>query len=127
MAFHLRVADADIIPDGVVHSRAVLQKGILPTNDAILTQPPAYRRGKFTVIILHNSILKGRDLDQRLSQIVVVHDLRIIGLVPAGTEGHILIPDGAGIHYAVCILVEIDRGDESVTIQRQLLQQEHLD
>ena len=85
-------------------------------NRAIITQPLPHCRGKGAAVILDYRSLKGRNLNQRLCQIVIVLNVGSICLGPADTEGHILIPDGTGKHLAVCILVEVDRGNKSVTV-----------
>ncbi len=80
------------------------------------------------IVVAHRGAEAG-DLDERLCEVAAVNEGVVRGnnAGPAAAASQFHIPDGAGVHDAVHVFVEEERGVECVRIAGQVLHQVSLD
>ena len=124
-----RLADTNQRPLPIVHRSAGPDAVVVALNLAVVADKRLCLRQERVVIVVAHRGAEAGDLDERLCEVAAVNEGVVRGnnAGPAAAASQFHIPDGAGVHDAVHVFVEEERGVECVRIAGQVLHQVSLD
>ena len=124
-----RLADTNQRPLPIVHRSAGRDAVVVALNLAVVADKRLCLRQERVVIVVAHRGAEAGDLDERLCEVAAVNEGVVRGnnAGPAAAASQFHIPDGAGVHDAVHVFVEEERGVECVRIAGQVLHQVSLD
>ena len=124
-----RLADTNQRPLPIVHRSAGRDAVVVALNLAVVADKRLRLRQERVVIVVAHRGAEAGDLDERLYEVAAVNEGVVRGnnAGPAAAASQFHIPDGAGVHDAVHVFVEEERGVECVRIAGQVLHQVSLD
>ena len=124
-----RLADTNQRPLPIVHRSAGRDAVVVALNLAVVADKRLRLRQERVVIVVAHRGAEAGDLDERLCEVAAVNEGVVRGnnAGPAAAASQFHIPDGAGVHDAVHVFVEEERGVECVRIAGQVLHQVSLD
>ena len=124
-----RLADTNQRPLPIVHRSAGRDAVVVALNLAVVADKRLRLRQERVVIVVAHRGAEAGDLDERLCEVAAVNEGVVRGnnAGPATAASQFHIPDGAGVHDAVHVFVEEERGVECVRIAGQVLHQVSLD
>ena len=120
-----RLADADQRPLAVVHRGAGRDVIVIPLNLAVVADKRLRLCKEGVVIVVVHRSAEAGDLGECLDKIAAVDEgvVRRDHAGPAAAAGQLHVPDGAGVHEAVHVLIEEERGVERVGVAGEVLDQ----
>ena len=129
MIIRARLADTNQRPLPIVHRSAGRDAVVVALNLAVVADKRLCLRQERVVIVVAHRGAEAGDLDERLCEVAAVNEGVVRGnnAGPAAAASQFHIPDGAGVHDAVHVFVEEERGVECVRIAGQVLHQVSLD
>ena len=129
MIIRARLADTNQRPLPIVHRSAGRDAVVVALNLAVVADKRLRLRQERVVIVVAHRGAEAGDLDERLCEVAAVNEGVVRGnnAGPAAAASQFHIPDGAGVHDAVHVFVEEERGVECVRIAGQVLHQVSLD
>ena len=129
MIIRARLADTNQRPLPIVHRSAGRDAVVVALNLAVVADKRLCLRQERVVVVVAHRGAEARDLDERLCEVAAVNEGVVRGnnAGPAAAASQFHIPDGAGVHDAVHVFVEEERGVECVRIAGQVLHQVSLD
>ena len=129
MIIRARLADTNQRPLPIVHRSAGRDAFVVALNLAVVADKRLCLRQERVVIVVAHRGAEAGDLDERLCEVAAVNEGVVRGnnAGPATAASQFHIPDGAGVHDAVHVFVEEERGVECVRIAGQVLHQVSLD
>ena len=129
MIIRARLADTNQRPLPIVHRSAGRDAVVVALNLAVVSDKRLCLRQERVVIVVAHRGTEAGDLDERLCEVAAVNEGVVRGnnAGPAAAASQFHIPDGAGVHDAVHVFVEEERGVECVRIAGQVLHQVSLD
>ena len=124
-----RLADTNQRPLPIVHRSAGRDAVVVALNLAVVADKRLCLRQERVVVVVAHRGAEAGDLDERLYEVAAVNEGVVRGnnAGPAAAASQFHIPDGAGVHDAVHVFVEEERGVECVRISGQVLHQVSLD
>ena len=124
-----RLADTNQRPLPIVHRSTGRDAVVVALNLAVVADKRLRLRQERVVIVVAHRGAEAGDLDERLCEVAAVNEGVVRGnnAGPATAASQFHIPDGAGVHDAVHVFVEEERGVECVRIAGQVLHQVSLD
>ena len=124
-----RLADTNQRPLPIVHRSAGRDAVVVALNLAVVADKRLCLRQERVVVVVAHRGAEAGDLDERLCEVAAVNEGVVRGnnAGPAAAASQFHIPDGAGVHDAVHVFVEEERGVECVRIAGQVLHQVSLD
>ena len=124
-----RLADTNQWPLPIVHRSAGRDAVVVILDLAVVADKRLRLRQERVVIVVAHRGAEAGDLDERLCEVAAVNEGVVRGnnAGPAAAASQFHIPDGAGVHDAVHVFVEEERGVECVRIAGQVLHQVSLD
>ena len=125
MIIRARFADADQRPLVVVHRGAGRDVIVIPLNLTVVADKRLRLCKEGVVIVVVHRSAEAGDLGECLDKIAAVDEgvVRRDHAGPAAAAGQLHVPDGAGVHEAVHVLIEEERGVERVGVAGEVLDQ----
>ena len=120
-----RLADTDQRPLAVVHRGAGRDVIVIPLNLSVVADKRLCLCKEGVVIVVVHRSAEAGDLGECLDKIAAVDEgvVRRDHAGPAAAAGQLHVPDGAGVHEAVHVLIEEERGVERVGVAGEVLDQ----
>ena len=125
----VRIADADERPLPVVHGGAGREARSAGHDLAVVPHKLLRLREERIVIVIADGRAEAGDLQERGHEVAAIDKVVVRAdiAVPAAAAGRLHIPDGAGVHDAVHVFIEEERGIERVGVAGEALHQVSLD
>ena len=129
VVFVVRMANTDQRPLPIVHRSAGRDAIVVVLNLAVVADKRLRLRQERVVIVVAHRSAEAGDLGERLGEVTAVNEIivRRDNAGPAAAAGRLHIPDGAGVHDAVHVFIEEERGIERVGVAGEALHQVSLD